>query len=56
MRKNTKELLRMVEEGCFNREELIRDLLNFLSDAEVGQFMEQYGYEDTFEPEDDLWA
>lgn len=43
----------MIDEGCFDQETLIRDLLNFLSDAEVGQFMEQYGYSEIFEEEED---
>jgi hypothetical protein len=44
-RENTEKLLDMVTEGLFNETILIRDLLNFLDDNDVGEFMSQYGYE-----------
>lgn len=44
-RENTEKLLEMVTDSLFDESILIRDLLNFLSDAEVGEFMSQYGYE-----------
>jgi hypothetical protein len=53
MRKNTKELLGLIAEGLIDREEIVIDLLNYLSDAEVGEFMEKYGYAEIFEEEED---
>lgn len=52
-RENTEKLLEMVQDGMFDESMLIRDLLNFLDDREVGEFMSQYGYEDPdFEDEE----
>ena len=44
-RENTEKLLDMVTEGLFDETILVRDLLNFLDDNDVGEFMAQYGYE-----------
>lgn len=52
-RKYTNMLLEMVDENSINAEILIRDLLNYLSEAEVEQFMEQYGYAEIEDEEDE---
>ena len=53
-RKFTRKLLNLVEDGI-DKDRLIIDLANFLSDHEVGEFLDQYGYlelEDEEEEED----
>jgi hypothetical protein len=50
-RKNTNKIMGYVKEGIFDCENLIRDLLNYMSEAEVTEFMESNGYE--FEEDDD---
>lgn len=50
IRKNTVKLLDMITNGDVSEVPLLHNLLNFLSDDEVGEFMEQYGY---VEEEDD---
>ena len=52
-RKTTKSLLEQVEQGLFQNETLIRELLCFMSESEVKEFCEQYGYiEETEETEE----
>jgi hypothetical protein len=48
-RKNTIELLNLLDEGVLNEKRLAKDLLNYLSEAEVTEFMESYGYKDSLE-------
>jgi hypothetical protein len=45
-RKHTRYLLEQVEQGRFDNETLIRDLLNFMSESDVKEFCEQYDYGD----------
>jgi hypothetical protein len=53
-RKFTRKLLEMVEEGLITEEILIKDLLNYLSEAEVEEFAFTNGYiEDEEEDEED---
>jgi hypothetical protein len=53
-RKYTNMLLEMAEEGgALDSYVLIRDLLNYLSEAEVQDFAEQYGYIEEEEEEDE---
>ena len=51
-RKTTKWLLDQVEQGLFDNEKLILDLLNFMSESDVDQFCAQYGYEEEIEEEE----
>jgi hypothetical protein len=48
-RKNTIELLNLLDEGVLDEKKLVKDLLNYLSEAEVTEFMESYGYKDSLE-------
>ena len=43
-RKHTKWLLEQVDNGLFDQYSLILNLLNFMSESDVEQFCEQYGY------------
>lgn len=56
----TKRMLELLEEGSFNKNVLIRDLLNFLSESEVEEFVrhsEFIGFEDLgFDPEADIYG
>ena len=46
-RKFTNKILEMVDEGVVNKDDLIRDLLMYLSESEVENFYDQYyGYEE----------
>lgn len=51
-RKFTRKLLNLVEDGV-DKERLIIDLANFLSDHEVGEFLDQYGYLDLDEEDEE---
>ena len=47
MRKYTNKIIEMVDEGMVDRDMLIRDLLNYMSESDVENFYDQYyGYED----------
>lgn len=48
-RKNTNYLLEMLDDGIVDGDSLARELLQWLSDDEVGEFMRMYKYE---RPED----
>lgn len=54
-REYTRRMLELLEEGSFNEDVLIRDLLNFLSEAEVEEFVRHsdfVGFEDLgFDPD-----
>jgi hypothetical protein len=53
-RKYTNMLLEMAEEGgALDSYVMIRDLLNYLSEAEVKDFCEQYGYIQEEEEDED---
>lgn len=46
LRKNTNKLMEFVNnDDILNDKDLIRDLLNYLSEAEVTEFIETYEYE-----------
>jgi hypothetical protein len=53
IRKNTNALLNLLDEGVLNEKRLAKDLLNYLSEAEVEDFMECYGYKDICENEEE---
>ena len=42
-RKHTCKIIELVDEGILDRDELIRDLLNWMSEADVEEFAENYG-------------
>ena len=48
-RKTTKWLLDQVEQGLFQNETLIRELLCFMSESEVKEFCEHYDLAETEE-------
>lgn len=43
-REYTNKVLELVEEGAIDKDLCIRDLLSFLGEHEVKQFVEDYGY------------
>ena len=51
----TTAVLEGVDNCMLDKDTLIRDLLNFMSDAEVAAFVSQYGYSDSLgiDEEDD---
>ena len=49
----TKKILELLSEGCLNKDTLIRDLLNYLSESEVFKYYEQYKFDEFFESEDE---
>lgn len=51
MRKFTNKIIEMVDEGLIDRDMLIRDLLNYMSESDVSDFYDQYYGHD--EDEDD---
>ena len=63
VREFTNAVIEAKDEGILDRDELIRDLLNYLSDSEVRNFLSQYYCEffgelaeDEIEEEDEIWA
>lgn len=52
-RKFTRKILEMVEDGIINEEILIKDLLNYLSEAEVEDFAFTNGYIEEEEDEEE---
>jgi hypothetical protein len=42
-REYTKKIIEMVDEGILDRDETIRDLLNWMSEKDVKEFYESYG-------------
>lgn len=53
MREYTKKLLDLIDEGCVDKDSLILNLLNWMSEDFVKEFYEQY-YEVDDEEEEDL--
>ena len=51
IREYTNKIIEMVDEGLIDRDMLIRDLLNYMSESEVENFYDQYYGQD--EDEDD---
>lgn len=45
-RKNTTKMLDLVEEGMVNKDDLIHNLLNWMSEADVTEFMNKNEYMD----------
>ena len=64
VREFTNAVIEAKDEGILDRDELIRDLLNYLSDSEVRNFLSQYYCEffgelaedEIWEDEDEIWA
>lgn len=52
VRKTTSAFFEQVKDGYWDNEDVIRDLLNWLSEDEVERFVVQYEYMDT----DDVWG
>lgn len=52
MREYTKKLLDLVDEGCIDKDKLVLDLLNWMSEDFVKEFYEQY-YESDDEEDDE---
>ena len=50
-REYTNKIIEMVDEGLIDRDMLIRDLLNYMSESDVSDFYDQYYGQD--EDEDD---
>ena len=58
VREFTNAVIEAKDEGILYRDELIRDLLNYLSDSEVRNFLSQYYCEffgELAEDEDEIW-
>ena len=53
MRKYTNKIIEMVDEGMVDRDMLIRDLLNYMSESDVSDFYDSYYGQDEDENEDD---
>lgn len=54
MREYTKKLLDLVDEGCIDKDKLVLDLLNWMSEDYVKEFYEQYYESDESDEEEDL--
>ena len=52
-REYTNKIIEMVDEGLIDRDMLIRDLLNYMSESDVSDFYDQYYGQDEDEDEDD---
>ena len=52
IREYTNKIIEMVDEGLLDRDMLIRDLLNYMSESDVKDFYESLGLDDD-EDEDD---
>jgi|688.fasta_scaffold230247_4 hypothetical protein len=53
VRKYTKKIIEMVDEGLLDRDELIRDLLNWLPEDDVEDFYNSFDFGDEETDEDD---
>ena len=53
VREYTKKIIQMVDEGLWDRDELIRDLLNYMSESDVKDFYESYGWDEDENLEED---
>ena len=53
IREYTNKIIEMVDEGLWDRDELIRDLLNYMSESDVKDFYESYGLDETWEDDED---
>lgn len=51
-REYTNKMIELLEEGVFNKDELIRDLLSWLSEYDVKEFYEKFVLGDGEEDED----
>lgn len=52
-REYTNKIIEMVDEGMVDRDMLIRDLLNYMSESDVSDFYDSYYGQDEDEDEDD---
>ena len=52
-REYTNKIIEMVDEGMVDRDMLIRDLLNWMSESDVEDFYDSYYGQDEDEDEDD---
>lgn len=53
VRPNTTKMFDYIEEGIVDTNELAKNLLGYLSDDEVGEFMRVNGYLDDYDDDDD---
>lgn len=54
MRKFTSKIIELIDEGMIDRDVLIRDLLNWMSEADVQEFFEQrIAYDNDYFAEDE---
>lgn len=53
MRKYTNKIIEMVDEGMVDRDMLIRDLLNYMSESDVKDFYESLGLDEDEELDED---
>ena len=53
VREYTKKIIEMVDEGLWDRDELIRDLLNYMSESDVKDFYNSFDFGDEETDEDD---
>jgi hypothetical protein len=53
VRKYTNKIIEMVDECLWDRDELIRDLLNYMSESDVKDFYNSFGFDDEETDEDD---
>ena len=52
-REYTNKLLELVDEGAIDPKELCQQLAMWLSEDEVADFWQSYGYAEAFEPEEE---
>jgi hypothetical protein len=53
IRKYTNKIIEMVDEGLLDRDTLIRDLLNYMSESDVKDFYESLGLDEDEETDED---
>lgn len=53
VREYTNKIIEMVDECLWDRDELIRDLLNYMSESDVKDFYNSFGFDDEETDEDD---
>ena len=53
VREYTNKIIEMVDEGLLDRDMLIRDLLNYMSESDVKDFYNSSGLDETWEDDED---
>ena len=53
VRKYTNKIIEMTDEGLLDRDMLIRDLLNYMSESDVEDFYESLGLDEDLDEDDD---